>query len=190
MKKVTVNVSNRHIHLCAEHIDSLFGRGYKLSVKKVLMEPLQFAAEETLTVCGPKGEIENVRIVGPEREETQVELSVADARKIGVNVPVRLSGDISGSAGVILKGPAGTVELAQGCIAAKRHIHFPAGDAAAAGLKSGDSVSVKISGIRGLIFDNVIIRADEKNSVTECHLDIEEANAALVKNGDMAEIII
>ncbi|MDR1941763.1 MAG: phosphate propanoyltransferase [Endomicrobium sp.] len=190
MNRVVVNVSNRHIHIMRQHINSLFGQGYNLTVKKFLMEPLQFAAQETLTVCGPAGEIENVRIVGPEREKTQIELSVSDARKIGVNAPVRLSGDTARSAAITLKGPAGTLDLSEGCIVAKRHIHFPLEEAAAMGLKSGDSVLVKTSGIRGLIFDNVIVRTDKNNSVIECHLDIEEANAALIKNGDTAEIII
>lgn len=189
-KTVTVNVSNRHIHLSREHIEALFGRGYRLSVKRILSQPHQFAANETADVCGPKGILEKVRIVGPERAFTQVEITAAEARKIGVGAFVRLSGDLKDSAGVILRGPAGAVELKEGCIVAKRHMHVPPGFCSQTGLKAGDAVSVKISGERGLVFGNIVIRQDEKIIAPECHVDIDEANAALIKNGDKAEIIL
>lgn len=192
MKKnntVTVNVSNRHIHLTKEHVEALFGVGYKLTAKKILMQPVQFAANETVDVCGPKGVLEKVRIVGPERMRTQVEITVAEARKIGVEAFVRLSSDLDGSAGVILKGPKGEVSLKEGCIVAKRHIHVPESFAESEGYKTGDTVAIKVSGERAVIFENIIIRADKNNAELECHLDIEEANAALVKNGDKAEVI-
>ena len=188
-KFVTVNVSNRHIHLSREHVEMLFGAGYKLTSKKALMQPIQFAANETVEVSGPKGTLENVRIVGPERIQTQVEITVAEARKIGVEAFVRLSGNLKGSAGVTLKGPKGSVKLNEGCIAAKRHVHFTEKEAAEMNLKTGDAVSVKVSGERALVFENVAVRADKNNAELECHLDIEEANAALIKNGDKAEII-
>lgn len=186
---VTVNVSNRHIHLTKEHVDALFGAGYKLTAKKVLMQPTQFASNEVVDVAGPKGTLEKVRIVGPERARTQVEITVSEARKIGVEAFVRLSGDLEGSAGVTLKGPKGTVELKEGCIVAKRHIHASDTFAKKAGYKTGDIVSVKTSGERAVIFENVVIREDKDTPELECHLDIEEANAALIKNGDTAEII-
>ncbi|MCL1972174.1 MAG: phosphate propanoyltransferase [Endomicrobia bacterium] len=188
-KFVTVNVSNRHIHLSREHVEMLFGAGYKLTSKKVLMQPIQFAANETVDVSGPKGTLENVRIVGPERIQTQVEITVAEARKIGVEAFVRLSGNLKGSAGATLKGPKGSVKLNEGCIVAKRHVHFTEKDASEMNLKTGDAVSVKVSGERALVFENAVIRVDKNNAELECHLDIEEANAALIKNGDRAEII-
>lgn len=191
MKKtfVTVNVSNKHIHLTKEHVEALFGAGYSLTVKKVLLQPSQFAANEVVDVTGPKGTLEKVRIVGPERSRTQVEITAAEARKIGVEAFVRLSGDLDGTASVTLKGTKGTVILKEGCIVAKRHIHVPSSYAEKEGYKTGDTVSVKVSGERALIFENVVVRTDEKNVEPECHLDIDEANAALIKNGDEAEII-
>ena len=189
-KPITINVSNRHIHLSREHVEMLFGAGYKLTVKKILMQPMQFAANETVDVSGPRGTLENVRIVGPERLRTQVEITVAEARKIGVEAFVRLSGDLKDSASVVLKGTKGSIEIKEGCIVAKRHVHFTEKDALEANLKTGDTVSVKVTGKRALTFDNVVVRADKNNAELECHLDIEEANAALIKNGDKAEIIL
>jgi len=189
MKTATVNISNRHIHLTQEHVEMLFGKGYELTVLRVLLQASQFAANETLTVSGPKGSLENVRIVGPERDATQIELTVSDARKIGISAPLRLSGDLAGSAPVILKGPAGKVELKEGAIVAKRHIHLSLNDAQEMGVKTGDTVLVRTFGERSVIFENVAVRVDEKTTELECHLDIEEANAALIKNGDKAEII-
>ena len=187
--KTTVNVSNRHIHLSREHIDVLFGKGYELTKQKVLMQSYQFAANETLTVAGPRSEIKGVRVVGPERNQTQVEMTVADARSIGVAAPVRLSGNLKGSGSAVLKGPKGTVEIKESVIVAKRHIHISETDAGEMNLKTGDEVSIKICGERALTYENVVIRTDEKNAEPECHLDIEEANAALIKNGDKADII-
>lgn len=187
--KTVINVSNRHVHLSKEHLEVLFGQGYKLNVKKVLLQPTQFAAEETLTIAGPRGEIQNVRIVSPEREKTQVEITVADARRLGIPAIVRLSGNLEGSAGAILKGPKGEVALSEGCIVAKRHIHFPLKEAQEMNVKTGDSVSIRIDGERALVFENIIVRVDKNNTIVECHLDIEEANAALVQNGNIAEII-
>ncbi len=189
MKKVTVNVSNKHIHLTKEHVEMLFGKGYVLTKKKGLLQPAQFAANEVVTVVGPRNEIPNVRIVAPERNQTQIEITVADARHLGVEAFVRLSGDLKGSAPVTLKGPKGTVALKEGAIVAKRHIHFPVSDAKEMNFKTGDTVSIKVSGERSLIYENVVVRVDEKNAELECHLDIEEANAALIKNGDKADII-
>jgi len=187
--EIIVNVSNRHMHLTRAHLDLLFGKGYKLTVKKVLMEPSQFAANETLTVIGRKGEISNVRVIGPEREYTQLEISATDAVKLGIDAPVRLSGDISGSAAFSIKSENAVLELKEGCIIAKRHAHFPASAAQKADIKHGQELSVKIGGTRGLVFNNVIARIDKKNSVIECHVDFDEANAALIKNGTKAEII-
>ncbi|MDR1695336.1 MAG: phosphate propanoyltransferase [Endomicrobium sp.] len=187
--KVTVNVSNRHIHLTKEHIETLFGSGYALTEQKKLMQPHQFAANETLTVAGPRNEVSGVRIVGPERTQTQIEMTVSDVRYLGIKAPLRLSGDLEGSGAAVLKGPKGTVELKEGAIVAKRHIHISQKDADVMNLKDGDAVSVKMGGERALTYENTVIRIDEKNAGPECHLDIEEANAALIKNGDKADII-
>ncbi|MCL2485026.1 MAG: phosphate propanoyltransferase [Endomicrobia bacterium] len=187
--KVTVNVSNRHIHLTREHVEALFGKDYVLTKQKTLMQPHQFAANETLTVSGPRNEVSGVRIVGPERNQTQIEITVADARHLGIPAVLRVSGDLKGSASAILKGPEGIVELNEGVIVAKRHIHISETDAIEMSLKTGDLVFVKISGERALMYENVVIRTDKKNAEPECHLDIEEANAALIKNGDKADII-
>jgi len=189
MKTATVNVSNRHIHLSQEHLEMLFGKGYELTVLKVLLQPTQFAAKETVDVSGPRGSFESVRIVGPVRKATQVELTVSDARKLGIKAPLRLSGNLEGSAPAVLKGPKGTVELKEGCIVAKRHVHMPLKDAEELGIMTGTPVLLRTFGERSVIFENVIARADKITTELECHLDIEEANAALIQNGDKAEII-
>ncbi|MCM1388406.1 MAG: phosphate propanoyltransferase [Bacillus sp. (in: Bacteria)] len=185
---VPVGVSARHIHLTQEDVETLFGKGYKLTKKKELMGG-QFAANEQCTIVGLKlRAIENVRILGPVRSKSQVEISATDARTLGVNAPLRQSGDVAGSAPVALVGPKGVVYLKEGCIVAARHIHMTPTEAAAASLQDGDYVSVRMGNERGAVLDNVKIRVDESFSL-EMHIDTDEANACQVKQGDFAIIM-
>ncbi len=185
---VPVGVSARHIHLTKEDVETLFGAGYELTKKKELMGG-QFAANEQCTVVGLKlRAIENVRILGPVRSKSQVEISATDARTLGVNAPLRQSGDVAGSAPVALVGPKGVVYLKEGCIVAARHIHMTPAEAAAASLSDGDYVSVRMGNERGAVLDNVKIRVDESFSL-EMHIDTDEANACQVKQGDFAIVI-
>ncbi len=177
MAKVLVETSARHIHLTQEHVDILFGAGHQLTHKKDLSQPGQYACEERVTVVGPKRELKNVSILGPVRKESQVELSLTDARSIGISAPVRESGVLEGSAPCKLVGPAGEVELAQGVIVAKRHIHITPEDAAAFGVSDKEIVKVKVdSDGRSLIFDDVVVRVSASYA-TAMHIDTDEANA-------------
>lgn len=185
---VPVGVSARHIHLTQEHVEALFGEGYQLTEKKELMGG-QFASNETVTIVGLKlRAIENVRILGPVRSSSQVEVSATDAVRLGVKAPIRESGNIAGSAAVAVVGPKGVIYLNEGCIIAKRHIHMPPKDAMAAGVHDGDIVSVKADNERGTIFNNVQIRVDESFTL-EMHIDTDEANAAKIATGDTVRII-
>ena len=185
---VPVGVSARHIHLTKEDVETLFGAGYELTKKKELMGG-QFAANEQCTIVGLKlRAIENVRILGPVRSKSQVEISATDARTLGVNAPLRQSGDVAGSAPVALVGPKGVVYLKEGCIVAARHIHMTPAEAAAASLSDGDYVSVRMGNERGAVLDNVKIRVDESFSL-EMHIDTDEANACQVKQGDFAIVM-
>ncbi len=185
---VPVGVSNRHIHLSQEHVEALFGPGHQLTKKKELMGG-QFACEECCTIVGLKlRAIENVRVLGPARKSTQVEISMTDARKLGINVPIRESGDIKGSAPIAIVGPKGAVYCEEGCIIAARHIHMSPADALSAGVHDGDYVSVKVDNERGTTFNNVKIRVDESFTL-EMHIDTDEANASEIKQGDKVAII-
>ena len=185
---VPVGVSARHVHLTQEHVEILFGKGYQLTKKKELMGG-QFASNEMVTIVGLKlRAIENVRVLGPVRKISQVEVSATDAIKLGIKAPIRESGNIKGSAPIAIVGPKGVVYLEEGCIVAKRHIHMAPKDAMAAGVHDGDIVSVKMDNERGTIFNNVQIRVD--NSFTlEMHIDTDEANAAKISTGQMVTII-
>ena len=186
---VPVGVSARHVHLTQEHVEILFGKGYQLTKKKELMGG-QFASNELVTIVGLKlRAIENVRILGPVRSRSQVEISSTDAIKLGVKAPVRESGDVAGSAPVALVGPKGALYLTEGCIVAKRHIHMSPKDAAQAGVKDGDIVSVKVENERGTVFSQVKIRVDESFTL-EMHIDTDEANAAKIATGDTVRIIM
>ena len=177
MAKVLIETSARHIHLTQEHVDVLFGKGHQLTHKKDLSQPGQYACEERVTVVGPKKEIPNVSILGPVRKASQVELSLTDARSIGLNAPVRESGDISCSEGCKLVGPAGELELKEGVIAAKRHIHITPDDAQSFGVSDKEVVKVKaVSEGRSLIFDDVVVRVSP-SFATAMHIDTDEANA-------------
>lgn len=189
MAKVLVETSARHVHLTEEHIKILFGEGATLTHKKDLSQPGQFACEERVTVVGPKKSIPNVIILGPARPATQVEVSLTDARTLGVNAPVRESGDVAGSGACKLVGPAGEVEISEGVIAAKRHIHFTPADAEAAGVEDKQVVSVKIdSNGRSLVFGDVVVRVSPKFAAA-MHIDTDESNAACAFGECYGEII-
>lgn len=186
--QVPVGVSNRHIHLSQKDVETLFGPGYQLTKKKELMGG-QFACNECCTIVGLKlRAIENVRVLGPARKNTQVEISYTDARKLGISVPVRESGDIAASAPIAIVGPKGAVYCKEGCIVAARHIHMSPADAKKADVKDGDYVSVKMENDRGTIFEQVKIRVDESFTL-EMHIDTDEANAADIKSGDKVVIV-
>ena len=186
--QVPVGVSNRHIHLSQADVETLFGKGYQLTKKKELMGG-QFACNECCTIVGLKlHAIENVRVLGPARKSTQVEISSTDARKLGINVPIRESGDVKGSAPIAIVGPKGAVYCKEGCIVAARHIHMSPADAAACGVSDGDYVSVKVENERGTTFNNVKIRVDESFTL-EMHIDTDEANASEIKQGDKVVVI-
>jgi putative phosphotransacetylase len=187
-KPVIVNVSNRHIHLRQEEMELLFGKGHALTKLKDLMQPGEHSCEEVLTIEGPKGQIPKVRVLGPLRKATQVEVSMTDSIHLGLGAPVRVSGDTAGSASVKIIGPAGTVNLKEGCVVAKRHVHMTPGDAEFFGIKDKEIIKVRIEGERGLVFDNVMARVHQ-NMLLECHLDTDEANAAGAKNGSRAVIL-
>lgn len=185
---VPIGISARHVHLTQEHVEVLFGKGYKLTRKKDLMGG-QFATNEQVTIVGTKlRAIENIRVLGPVRTKSQVEISKTDSYKLGMGVPVRESGDVAGSAPIALVGPKGTVFLQEGCIIAKRHVHMSPEDAKAAGKRDRDIVSVKVENERGTIFNHVQVRVDESFTL-EMHIDADEANGAGIQSGDMGYLM-
>lgn len=188
--QVLVEISARHVHVSQADLETLFGKGYELTVKKALSQPGQFACEERVKVIGTKGEFPAVSILGPCRKDTQVEISLTDARSIGVAAPVRESGDIEGSGACKLVGPAGEVELTQGVIAAKRHIHATTADAEKMGLENGEIVSVEIptSNGRNLTFGDVVVRVSDSYALA-MHIDTDEANAAGMAPNTMGTVI-
>lgn len=179
MSKILVETSARHLHVSQQDLETLFGKGYTLTPKKDLSQPGQFACEERVTIIGPKRELAGVSILGPCRPATQIEISLTDARSIGVAAPVRESGDTKSSAPVKLVGPAGEVELGEGCIVAKRHIHLDTATASAYGLKNAQVVSVACDNGQGrkLVFDDVVVRVSDSYAPA-MHIDTDEANAA------------
>lgn len=190
MAKVLIETSARHVHLSKEHIDKLFGEGHELTFKKALSQPGQFACEERVTVVGEKKEIKNVSILGPARSATQVEISLTDARSIGCVAPIRESGDIAGSGACKIIGPCGEIEISEGVIAAKRHIHLTPETAKEMGVSDKQIVNVKIdSDGRKTIFGDVVIRVSEKFSPA-MHIDTDESNAAGVVPGMMVEVLV
>lgn len=185
---VPVGVSARHVHLTQADVETLFGKGYRLTKKKELMGG-QFASNELVTIVGLKlRAIENVRILGPVRKASQVEISATDAIKLGIKAPLRESGDIKGSAAIAVVGPCGVLYLNEGCIVAKRHIHMSPADAERAGVSNGDIVAVKVDNERATTFDNVTIRVDPSFTL-EMHIDTDEANAAQISTGMKAVIV-
>jgi len=181
--KIPIGVSNRHIHVSQKDLDKLFGEGYNLTKKGDLKQPGQFAANETVTIRGPKGEFENVRILGPVREESQVEISITDSFRLGVRPPIKESGQLENTPGLEIIGPKGIVEIPQGTIIALRHIHMTPEQAAKIGVKDKDVVEVETFGDRQGVLGNVLIRVSNKYSL-EMHVDVDEANACSLKNND------
>lgn len=185
---VPIGVSGRHVHLSQEHLEVLFGAGAKLTPMKNLSQPGQFAAKETVILAGPKGVIEKVRVLGPVRSQTQVEILAGDSFKLGVPIAVRMSGKLDGTPGLTLIGPVGTVVLTEGVIVAARHIHMSLDEAESFGLHDGQIVSIAFDGVRAGRLDNVVIRANS-TSALDCHIDTEEANALQLKNGSKVTVI-
>ncbi|MDK2866704.1 MAG: putative phosphotransacetylase [Clostridiales bacterium] len=188
LELVPVGVSNRHVHLSQADFETLFGQGKTLTHLKDLKQPGQYAAKETVILEGPKGKLQKVRILGPLRKTTQIELSIADSFVLGIKIPVRESGNLKGSAPIKLIGPEGSVSLEEGAIAAYRHIHMPKVQAESQGYTDGQIVSVAFEGIRSVTFNNVMLRVSDKYAL-EMHLDVEEANAAGIVNGDLLKIL-
>lgn len=188
MKKIVVETSARHVHLSEADLKVLLGEGNELTVKKMLSQPGQFASNERVSLVGPKNTIKNVLILGPIRKDTQVEISLTDARTLGVSALIRESGDIEGTAGIKLVGPAGEVEIQKGVIAAKRHVHLDTATADEMGLKDKQIVSVKVESERGLTFGEVVVRVND-NFAPAVHLDTDEANAAALSGEVYGEII-
>ncbi|MGM0396387.1 MAG: phosphate propanoyltransferase [Bacillota bacterium] len=186
--KLPIALSNRHIHISQKDLEVLFGEGYELTRMKDLSQPGQYACEEKVDVVGPKKTIKGVRILGPVRPETQLEVSISDAFTLGVDPVIRNSGDIADTPGAKIVGPKGEVQIDKGIIVAARHIHMHTDDGEEFGVKDGDIVSVKVPGPRGLVYDNVLVRVHPSYGL-EMHVDIEEGNAAGIRNGDMVEII-
>ena len=188
MAKVLVETSARHVHVTDEHLEILFGKGHALTNKKNLSQPGQFACEEKVTIVGPKGQLK-ASILGPTRKATQVELSLTDARTVGLTAQIRESGDIAGTEGCKLIGPEGEVDITEGVIAAKRHVHLDPKTAQEFGIENGQIVSVKVeSEARSLIFGDVVARVSDKFAPA-VHIDTDEANAAGLKGAVEGEII-
>jgi len=185
---IPIGVSNRHIHLTLEDIEMLFGQGHELTNIKNLGQPGEFAAEEVLTVVGPRGVIEGVRILGPVRSVTQIEISMTDAYRLGLRPPVRESGNVKGTPGVAVVGPRGVVSLEEGVILAARHIHMRPENAESFSVEDKQKVRVHVPGERGQVFENVLVRVSPTYAL-EMHVDTDKANAALLKNGDQVRII-
>jgi len=185
---IPVGVSGRHVHLSREHLDALFGAGYELTKKKDLSQPGQFASDETVDIMTTKGAFTRVRILGPVRKETQIELALTDAVKLGITPPIRDSGNVAGSPGVVLVGPNGTITLEQGAIAALRHIHMTPADAKRFGVKDKDVVRVECPGERAMIMGEVLVRVNDQYAL-ELHVDTDEGNASCLKTGQKVRIV-
>lgn len=175
--EVKIGLSNKHLHLQKEHIEILFGKGHELTPTKPLVQPGQFACEEKVDIVGPKNTLKGIRVLGPARPETQVEVAMTDARTLGIKAPVRESGKLEGTPGCKIVGPCGEVEIDHGVIVALRHVHLSPAQAEEAGVKDKDIVSIKIEGERGLVFNNVLVRSGDAHE-REVHLDTDEGNAA------------
>jgi putative phosphotransacetylase len=186
--EIPVGVSNRHVHLSQGDLNILFGEGHTLTISKALSQIGQYACKETVTICGPKGSIEKVRILGPVRSKTQVEVLTGDSFKLGVVSQARLSGDLHGTPGVTLIGAKGSIQIVEGLIVAQRHIHMTPRDAQHFGLYDGQTVRIQVDGARGGIYNNVAVRANDASAL-ECHIDTEEANAMNLNSLSKIKII-
>lgn len=185
---IPVGVSGRHLHLSREHLDALFGPGYELTKKKDLSQPGQYAAEETVDIMTTKGAFTRVRILGPVRKETQIEMALTDSVKLGITPPLRDSGNLAGSPGVVLVGPNGTITLDQGVIIALRHIHMTPAQAEEFGVKDKELVQVECLGDRAMTMGQVLVRVSDQFAL-ELHVDTDEGNAAGMKTGDKVRIV-
>ena len=183
---IELEASGRHVHVTKDQAQTLFG--HSLTPKRPLSQPGQYLANERVTVIGPKGEFQNVAVLGPERKEAQVEVSLTDARELGVTAPIRPSGDVSGSPGARLVGPKGSITLSQGVIAAQRHIHMTPTDASHMGVTDKQIVKLQVFTERPLIFEDVFVRVSE-DFATYAHLDYDEANACGFQKGDLGRIL-
>ena len=188
-EKILIEVSARHVHVTTEDLETLFGKGYQLTPKKDLSQPGQYAAAERVDLVGPRSTLKNVSILGPVRQASQVEVSMSDARTLGLNPSIRESGNIDGTIGVQLVGPAGTVTLDKGLIVAKRHVHLTPEAAEAQGVVNGQVVGVKVhTDDRSMTFGDVVIRVSEKFAPA-MHIDTDEANAAGITSTAWGEIV-
>lgn len=186
---IPVGISNRHVHLSREDMDAIFGYSSTLTRMKAVKQPGQYAAEETVTLRGPKGELQRVRVLGPLRSATQIEISVSDSYVLGVKAPLRMSGDLQDSPGIEIIGPRGRVMKSDGAIVAWRHIHISPSDAARFALRDGMEIDVRINGYRGGILSHVLVRVSA-DAVLEMHIDVEEANGFGLRNGDCVRRVI
>lgn len=186
-KQVRVGISNRHVHLSQKDLEALFGPGYALKRIRDLSQPGQFVSEEMVTLVGPKGVMQNIRVLGPVRSQSQVEVSRTDSYLLGLKPPVRDSGELSDTPPIVLVGPKGAITLEKGVIVAMRHIHMTPADAEAFGVKDKDIVRLRVPGPRALVFDQVLIRV-RNDFALEAHLDTDEANAAFLQNGDLVTV--
>jgi putative phosphotransacetylase len=185
---IPVGVSNRHVHLSPDDVERLFGTGHALRLDRELSQPGQFAAKEKVMLLGPKGFIQNVRVLGPARGASQVEISRTDGFQLGVHAPVRLSGDINGSAGITIIGPSGCIVLSEGVIVAKCHVHMSLVDADRFQVKNGETLVLQTSGERPLIYPHVVVRVNERYAL-DFHIDLDEGNAANLTTGDSVYMI-
>ena len=185
---IPIAVSARHVHLSEEHLAVLFGSGYQLNEKSPLSQPGQFAAHEQVTIVGPKNSIHHVRVLGPARALTQVEISATDARTLGIQAPLRYSGDIKGTASITIVGPKGSVYLQEGCIIAAAHIHMSLKDAEKFHVVDGQLVNVRVHSARPIVFSNVKVRVSQRYNL-EMHVDTDEGNAAMISDNTFGEIV-
>ena len=185
---ISIEVSARHIHLSKEDLHTLFGNAYQLRKVRDLSQPGQFVAEETVRIIGPKGEFPQVRVLGPVRDETQIEISISDSYVLGIEPVIRMSGDIEETPGCIVYGPMGFVILKKGVIAAKRHFHCCPDTAEKFGIKDGDSIDVEVKTERSAIIKDIVVRVSNE-SFDAIHLDTDEGNAFAIKSGEKGIII-
>jgi len=186
--EVPVGVSARHIHLEKDHLRILFGEDYQLTQLKPLSQPGQYAAEETVEIKGPKGSIPKVRVLGPVRPQTQVEITATDARKLGITAPVRTSGDLKGTPGITIIGPKGEITVSEGVIIADRHIHMTPNDAKIYGVADGQKVKLLVDGEKGGVLHNVTIRISDKYAL-DCHIDTDDASAFQINQNQLLKIL-
>lgn len=186
--KIPIGISNRHVHVSREDLETLFGKGYELTKKSDLKQPGQYACNETVTIRGPKGEFDRVRILGPVRKQSQIEISKTDSFRLGIRPPIRESGCLSGTPGLELAGPQGSIVLSEGAIIALRHIHMTPRQAEAMGVRDKEIVEVETFGERHGVLGDVLIRVSDRFSL-EMHVDVDEANACALTNQDYVLIL-